>query len=205
MSLDLAKRVIPAPSPGSGNKREALIKAARKSFGRIGYHATATNDLVAAVSATRGVLYHHFADKKALFEVVAREIAEELSRDASNKVLAAPGSTWHRLTTGFRTYLGMVASSTETQRILLIDGPSVLGWAGWRSLQSEIVFPGIVYTLNLLMDEGIMPRRAPEPLAHLTLAALNDAALAIAHAEDSASVHEEMCDALMVILEGLTR
>lgn len=205
MSIDLAKRLMPVPSRGSSNKREALIQAARRSFGRIGYHATATNDLVAAVSATRGVLYHHFADKQALFEVVAREIAEELSRDASNKVLAAPGSTWHRLTTGFRTYLGMVASSVEAQRILLIDGPSVMGWTEWRALQSEIVFPGIVYTLNLLMDEGDMPRRIPEPLAHLTLAALNDAALAIAHAKDSARVHEEMCDALMVLLEGLSR
>ena len=38
---------IPNPT-----KRDALIAAARASFGRLGYHATGTNDLVAAVSAT---------------------------------------------------------------------------------------------------------------------------------------------------------
>jgi AcrR family transcriptional regulator len=187
-----------------GTKREALIAAARESFGRLGYHATATNDLVAVVSATRGALYHHFADKKDLFTAVAREVARELSRGVTAEVMAMPGTNWERITEGLKRYLKMIAASPEAQRILLIDGPSVLGWKDWRALQSRIVLPGMVEGLRLLMEDGAIRPRPKEPLAQLILAALNDAALAIAHAPEPAAVYDEMCEALLTLFRGLT-
>ena len=191
------------PSGTAGTKRDVLIAVARARFGQAGYHATSTNDLVALASATRGALYHHFVDKKHLFAEVARQVAQELSQTASEAVETMAGTTWERMLAALPTYLLFVAANPEAQRILLIDGPSVLGWQDWRDLQSAIILPRTVEGLDMLMDEGVIRRAPAEPLAHLILAALNDAALTVAHAQDPESARTEMSDALLQLIAGL--
>ena len=59
--------------------RAALVDAARRLFVAKGYHGTGTEEVVAEANAgTRGALYHHFADKKALFEAVFIAVEEDL-------------------------------------------------------------------------------------------------------------------------------
>ena len=183
--------------------RATLIKVACAQFGTAGYHATGTHDLVALASVTRGALYHHFADKATLFEAVLRQVAAELIRAANKRVADLSGNTWRQFTEALPAYLRLVATSPEAQRILLIDGPVVLGWKRWRDIQSEYVLSGMVVTLKMLMDEGVIARRPPEPLAHLIQAALDDAALSIAHATDPQAVSDASADALLCLLTGL--
>ncbi len=183
--------------------RTALIEAACAQFGKVGYHATGTNDLVALASVTRGALYHHFADKADLFETVFREVAHKLVSAANSKVASLSGDTWGQLLESFPAYLRLVTASPEAQRILLIDGPVVLGWKRWRDIQSEYVLSGVVVALRMLMEQGVIAKRAPEPLANLLQAALDDAALSIANAADPQAVGIEAADALRCLVGGL--
>ena len=204
--------VIAAPSraarrPGiqrvkSAATRAALIAAARARFAEVGYHAAGTNDVVAMASVTRGALYHHFADKEALFEAVFRQVYDEVSW--ATRAAAAPmaGDTWRQLVTGVTAHLRLRVESPEAQRILLIDGPVVFGWQRWRELQTATLL-GMVQTLWLLMDRGIIARHPAEPLAHLIVAALNDAALSIAHAPDPKAALAAFTGAILALLEGL--
>jgi AcrR family transcriptional regulator len=204
--------VIVAPSrsarrPGvqrvkSAATRAALIAAARARFAEAGYHATGTNDLVALASVTRGALYHHFADKEDLFEAVFRQLYDEVLQAARAAVAPLAGDPWRQLTTGITNHLRLRAESAEAQRILLIDGPAVFGWERWRELQTATL-QGMVYTFRMLMDEGIIARRPAEPLAHLIVAALNDAALSIAHAPDPKAALTVFTEALLALVEGL--
>lgn len=173
-------------------------------FGTLGYLETNTVDIVAAASVTRGALYHHFTDKEELFEAVAIEVATEISQTASQSVLAMQTDTWTRFLNGQRMYLELIADRPETQRILLIDGPAILGWERWRRIQSEVVLPGTVYGISKLMAEGSIRVGEPDILAHLVLAALNDAAMAVANAPEPQSARARVTDALMQLLEGLT-
>ncbi len=50
--------------------RRALVGAARELFARDGFAATGREAIVARAGLTRGALYHHFANKEALFRVV---------------------------------------------------------------------------------------------------------------------------------------
>jgi AcrR family transcriptional regulator len=52
------------------NRRSAIIEAARKLFGRNGFHGTGTSDIAAAAGCSEPVIYKHFASKQALFVAV---------------------------------------------------------------------------------------------------------------------------------------
>jgi len=183
--------------------RAALIATARVLFAEAGYHATGTTEIVARASVTRGALYHHFADKEDLFAAVFRIVAGELVAKSNASVAGLSGDLWPQVNEAFRQYLHLVASEPEYQRILLIDGPVVLGWTRWRALQAEFVAAGAAEALRLLMGQGLVPAQPAEPLANLLQAALNDAALAIANAETPEQTSAQVTDAFLSLLHGL--
>ena len=183
--------------------RTALMAAARDSFGKLGFHATRTNDLVAITGMTRGALYHHFATKEDLFEAVARQVADEITATAAASTQAMKGDTWPRMIASMRAHLALMATSSEIQRILLIDGPAVLGWSRWQDLQADAFLAGTIETLDMLVERGVIADQPREPLARIIVAGLNDAALAIAHSGNSRARSVEMADALVSLVTGL--
>lgn len=199
----------PAELPGKTEQaraaatRAALIAAARELFGTAGYHGTGTNDVVLRAAVTRGALYHHFATKEDLFAAVWREVARELSAAAEDATRDMPGQTWQRVMTAVRAYLTIVADSREIQRILLIDGPSVFGWERWRDLQVECRLSAWVNALDVLAGMGIIAAQPMEPLAHLILAVLDDAALTVAHALEPSVALPATMGAVETLLGGL--
>lgn len=179
------------------------MATARAAFAQAGFHETGTNDLVAKAEVTRGALYHHFADKVELFEAVFRQVEDELYQAASSSAAPFSGDPWKQLTFAIEAYLKLVASNREFQRIVLIDGPVVLGWQRWRSIQTEYLLQGFVKTLEMLIDRGIIAAQPIEPLASLIMAALDDASLSIAHSVDPHQSQKQLTAALLSLVEGL--
>jgi AcrR family transcriptional regulator len=185
--------------------RAALVDAARHLFARHGYHGTGTEEIVARAAVTRGALYHHFAGKEDLFAEVFRVVAAELVIRANESVAAFSGDLWAQVSQALGSYLELVAANEEYRRVLLIDGPSTLGWARWRELQSEFVASGIASALGMLMDEGSVARQPTEPLANLIQAALNDTALEMGHAMQPSDEDGAAARAFQFLLSGLRR
>lgn len=183
--------------------RERLVATARALFAEAGFHATGTPEIVARADVTRGALYHHFDDKEDLFAEVFRMVSEELVLSSNAAVAPLSGKLWDQIVAAFSTYLQLVASNEEYQRILLIDGPAVLGWSRWRELQARYVGGGIAEALQMLMDQGLLRHQPPQPLANLILAALNDAALAIANSNSPDETSREVSQAFLTLLGGL--
>lgn len=105
--------------------RAALIAAARRLFVEKGYAETGTPELVAEAGVTRGALYHHFADKQALFRAV---VEAENAALASEIERAAPGELGpiEALAAGGEAFLAAM-SLPGRARLLLIEAPAVLG------------------------------------------------------------------------------
>lgn len=195
-----APKVRQARSVATQNR---LLAAARTLFAQSGFHDTGINDLLAKAVATRGALYHHFADKGELFEAVFRLVAADLHDAGAKSAAPFSGDPWRQLITAVNTHLKLVASNAEFQRILLIDGPVVLGWQRWRSILSEYLLKGFVITLDILMDRKIIAAQPTEPLATLIMGALDDSSLAIAHAKDPQEAQMQFAAALISLIEGL--
>ena len=119
------------PAPRSNAQRTettraALLDAAQALFVERRYAATSTPDICAAAGVTRGALYPHFADKRALFVAVLEREARAVRQAIDNAVAPVATSARQALRAGADAYLAAMAERGRT-RLLLIDGPAVLG------------------------------------------------------------------------------
>lgn len=148
-------------------------------------------------------MYHHFRDKEDLFEAVFREVTADLDRQGRAAVVNWQGDLWSKMREAFARHLRLVAASREFQQILLVDGPAVLGWARWRDIQSQFIASDTAEALLELRKSGVLAGDPPPGLANLIQAALNDAALSIAHAVDPTTFSDEALAAFHFLLDGM--
>ncbi|WDZ76655.1 TetR/AcrR family transcriptional regulator [Ensifer adhaerens] len=162
----------------SDTTRTAILDAARGLFVTRGYADTSTPDIVAAAGLTRGALYHHFEDKKALFRAVAEREARAVA--ASIEQATADDLTPREaLKVGARAYFDAMREPGRI-RLLLLDGPAVLG----RQEMVAIDAANAQRTLEEGIGEAMAPA-VPDPerlsaMASLLSAAFDRAALDIA-------------------------
>jgi AcrR family transcriptional regulator len=180
--------------------RTRLIATARSLFAESGYFGTGTTEIVeVAQVGTRGALYHHFVDKKALFEAVFEAVEKDL---AARTVGAMTGKTaFTQLQQGLDSFLDE-ALDTEVQRILLIDGPAVLGWDGWRKIEARYGLGSITEILRAGISDGSIAVADPDTMAHLLLSAVAEAALYIAH-DRRRTARNKAGRSLAALLSGL--
>lgn len=110
--------------------RQTLIDSARRLFEEKGYAATSTEELLAETGLTRGALYHHFRDKRALFEAVCDAMHAELV-DAIEHAVRGLDDPREILRQGSHAWLKAV-SEPRRSRVLLIEAPAVLGMEAWN-------------------------------------------------------------------------
>lgn len=161
--------------------RERLLAAARRLFGERGYEATSIESVLEASDVARGALYHHFQSKAELFDAVLADVLVEIAERSA--AAAASKDPLAGLRAGSHAWLAM-ALDPAIQRIALLDPTTAVGWARWREQDQAHSLGGLRATLLRLTDEGRVPAGQAELLAHVLLAALNEAALFVAFAED---------------------
>ncbi|MEU0492079.1 TetR/AcrR family transcriptional regulator [Nocardiopsis sp. NPDC006139] len=158
--------------------RRTLLREGRRLFAEHGYAEVGLNGVVAAAKVTKGALYHHFDGKAALFRAVLEGVQEEVAAAVATAADAEP-DPWDRLTAGCRAFLA-AATAPDVRRIMLVDGPAVLGWSAWREMDEANSARHLTEALTELVAAGVLPPRPVEPAAHLLSGAMNEAALWLA-------------------------
>lgn len=188
----------------SAATRAALVAAARPLFADRGFGAVSTEAVVRAAGVTRGALYHQFADKTELFAAVL----EAVETDLMGRIDAAVSESGltdvlELMTFGARTWL-VACADPEVHRIVLVDGPAVLGYERWRRI-------GLDYGMGLvraLVDAGLATGRIvaqpAEALGFALIGALDEAALYVAEAPDRAQALEDMVEVFRLWFAGLS-
>jgi AcrR family transcriptional regulator len=181
--------------------RAALIAAARELFTDKGYSGVATEEIVQRAGVTRGALYHHFRDKRALFRAVVEELEQESVERVASAALAQK-DPWKVQVTALNAYLdGCLEPAVQT--IVLVDAPSVLGPEEWREIEAKYGLALVRGGLESIMEAGLIEEQPVEPLAHLMLGALAEAGLMIARSENPKKARQEVGKSVERLLEGL--
>ncbi|MEH2502525.1 AcrR family transcriptional regulator [Bradyrhizobium sp. AZCC 1578] len=179
--------------------RAKLIQAARKAFATKGY-AASMDDLTAEAGLTRGALYHNFGDKKGLLQAVIEQIDAEMvarMRAAQNQA----ETRWLGFLAEGVAYIEM-ALEPEIQRIMLLDGPAVLGDPSLWPNQTACL-RSTTQTIQALIDEGTVRPMDAEAAARLINGAALNASLWIAAANDPHAVFAKAVEAFRYLAVGL--
>jgi len=199
--MSSSDRVGAGQLPRGEATKAALVEAARKLFVSKGYFATGTEEIVAKAGVgTRGALYHHFTDKEELFRAVFHQVQSDL---AAATVVNEQDDALDLLGSALQQFLDASADNPDVQQILLIDGPAVLGWDTWRNLEAEYGLGVITKMLDAAVAQKVIGRQPTTPLAHMLLAAVDEAALYIANASDHRRAHKQTRQSLTLLLGGL--
>ncbi len=180
----------------------ALLAAARALFAEKGYAGVGTEEIVQRAGVTRGALYHHFrGGKEELFQAVLVQVSAETTRRVV-EAAAAVADPWEELVVGVDAFLDACVTE-EVQRIMLIDGPAVLGWDVWRAADAEQALGLLESALQNAIDAGRLIPQPARALAHVLLGAVDEAAMVVARADDPEVAREEMGRTVRRLLEGL--
>lgn len=165
--------------------RQKLVAAARALFADEGFAATGTEAILARAGVTRGALYHHFADKQALFAQVCEDLHEEGEQHILQAADAADGA-YEGLVAGCLAFLDFMVRP-QVRRILILDAPSVLGWAAWNEIDRRHGFGLLIEGVAAAVEAGEL-QGDPEILAVLLNGALNYGVVWAGQSEDAATL-----------------
>ena len=193
--------MTPTKAEQADATRTALSAAARQLFTESGYAATTTTEIVERAGVTRGALYHHFAAKDELFRAVFEQLEGEVTKHVAEEALTSPDPL-EQLRRGTRAYLD-ACIDPAVQRVVLLDGPSVLGWETWQEIEQRYGYGLVLAGVEAAIGAGLISAQPVEPLAHVLFGALTEAGMVVARADEPRTARADMEAAMDRLLDGL--
>jgi len=170
-----------------------------------GFAGVGTETLVRKAGVSRGALYHQFGDKTGLFADVLAEIESEVARNLAAVMLAGDQNDFvAAMMRAVDTWLD-ACESPQVQRIVLIDGPSVLGWARWREICQLHILGLIEAVLAKGVADGKLHPLPAKPLAHILLAIADEAALYVHTGRDRIAARTEVVQIFEPLIRALVK
>lgn len=182
--------------------RSKLIAAGRKAFAEKGFADTAMEDLTADADLTRGALYHHFGGKKGLLEAVIAQIDEESSARL-RAVVDQAQTPWEGFVEESVEWIRL-ALDPEIRRIILLDGPAVLGDPA-RAASNSACLVSTMHSIQALIDQNVIKQLDAQATAYLVNGAALNASRWIAGAEDPEQASADAIASFRILLSGLLR
>jgi AcrR family transcriptional regulator len=159
----------------AAHTRQTILEAARLEFATKGYAGTSIADIADRTQVTHGALYHHFANKDALFRAVFDTVTDDLNARVIEAALEGVDAL-DQFTRGCRAVLESM-TAPEYQQVALADAPSVLGMDEWRTIDRAVGLRTTIAGLQALQEEGVLPAGPVETLGVLVYGGLTEAGL----------------------------
>ena len=194
---------MPTQAERTEATRGRLIATARRLFAERGFAATSTEEILGAAGVSRGALYHHFPSKTDLFRATFEAVEDDLTAQVL-AVAAGSGETdpVRILELGFDAFLDQCVNP-EVQRIVMLDGPTVLGWDVWHELDERYAFGTIKAVLTVAAQLGRIEEAEVDPLANLLLGAIMQAGMVVARADDPVAARGAMAESFGRLVSSL--
>ncbi|KAA0075729.1 TetR/AcrR family transcriptional regulator [Mycolicibacterium sp. P9-64] len=187
--------------------RAALLAAGRRLFGENGFRTTSVEDLAREARVTTGALYHHFPTKTALFEAVFTQAHIDLLMTATTAAKSpsddGPAQKREDLARGVDAFLDGILQP-DIQRILVLDGPAVLGLARFTELDEQYAHAAIMHALVSVAEAGATQIADPDTTTSLLLGALTRGAMLIANSTDPVETRHAVARSMRSLLNSFT-
>lgn len=180
-----------------------ILAAARKLFASAGFEATSIDGIAAKAGVAKGAVYHHFDSKEEIFTRVLEDVQAEIAAlpvPAATRAMADP---LDMIAAETLRYL-LAATEPARKRILLIDGPAVIGWRKWREIDDRFFGAGAKAAMTRVLGAGA-PAREIDAVTHLVMGAVMEACLVCATAPEPKKAARELSSGFRKMLEGLRR
>ena len=178
-----------------------LLGAARALFIEHGFEAVTTQMIAAKAQVAQGTVFHHFKTKRDLFIAVYTpfqlEFLAHIKAAAENA-----GSPEDRFDHIWRAYLAST-DDEGVRRMVLLDGPRVIGLENVRARDRETVFAFFTEEIVALKDAGVIETTSPRATAVLLIGALDQAAFEIADFPDDPELKLELIEAITSLIGRL--
>jgi AcrR family transcriptional regulator len=194
---------VPTQAERTEATRGRLIATARRLFAEKGFAATSTEEILSEAEVSRGALYHHFSTKTDLFQAAFEAVEDELTAKIL-EVATAGGQTdpIEILRLGFAAFLE-ACRNPEVQRIVMLEGPTVLGWDTWHELDERYAFGTVKAVLAVAAEMGRVDPATVDSLAHLLVGAIMQAGMVVARADDAVAAKRAMTDSFARLVSTL--
>ncbi|MFZ2013964.1 MAG: TetR/AcrR family transcriptional regulator [Nocardioides sp.] len=187
----------------SASTRRALVDVAEDLFTEHGYAATSLDAIVAGADVTKGALYHHYSGKQALFEAVFEKVEASGARTIADS-LQDHDDPWEKAIAGLRAFLDVVRQPAY-HRIVVQDGPSVLGYERFREQEVRSTFTYVLDIVRSVLAAGhwLVDDDLEQTFARIFFGAMSSAGSTVSSAEDSEAQAARVELAIGFILSGL--
>ena len=196
-------RVVRSRQRYSATTRRGLIATAEKLFTVNGYAATSLDAIVNGTKVTKGALYHHFGGKQDLFESVFDKVETRAAKRV-RKAIKAQKDPWGKANAGVSAFLETV-QEPEYRRVVMQDGPAVLGLTKFRELEERTTY-GLVVDIVRSVSEG-SGWKLDEPMlqtfTQIFYGAMSAAGEVVATADEPESASARVEAAIGLILTSL--
>jgi AcrR family transcriptional regulator len=180
-----------------------LVEAAERLFTEHGYAATSLDAVVAGADVTKGALYHHYSGKQALFEAVFEKVESEGAQTVREE-LHRHDDPWEKAIAGLRAFLDVVRQPAYS-RIVVQDGPSVLGHERFREQEERSTFANVVEIVRAVLAAGdwTVDAEMERTFARIFFGAMSSAGTTVSTAGDADTEAERVELAIGFMLSGL--
>ncbi|HSV38143.1 MAG TPA: TetR/AcrR family transcriptional regulator [Nocardioidaceae bacterium] len=185
----------------SASTQRALVDVARDLFSRNGYAGTSLDEIVGGARVTKGALYHHFSGKQALFEAVFERVEEDAAKRI-RKAIKKSKDPWDQVNAGVRAFFE-VARGSEYRRIVVQEGPSVLGYERFREQEERTTLSIVQDMVSVVVPQEVFPKALNETLARLFFGALSAAGTQLSTSEDPDQASNELETVIAFLLTGI--
>jgi AcrR family transcriptional regulator len=192
---------MPSQAERSSATTGAILAGARALFAERGFEATSIDDIALAAGVTKGAVYHHFPSKQAIFVQVLDAVHRDVANAPVPPQILEIADPVDMIAAAVLDYL-LTVCKPPTRRILLIDGPVVIGWARWREIDDAYFGAGARVFLRHILGPDVSERQV-DAAVHLVMGAVMESALACALAEDPAETARDLTEGLKRMLQGL--
>lgn len=181
--------------------KRALVGVARDLFTRQGYAGTSLDEIVTGAEVTKGALYHHFRGKQDLYAAVVTAVEDD-AREQVRARVAGVDDPWERALVGLREFLA-VARSDEYRRIVILEGPAVLGYERFREQEESSAFGLVRDVVTGLLAPYDLTDSTLVAFTHLFLGAVSATGSSVSLAADPEQAADDAEGAIVLVLAGI--